>query len=123
MSQRPLSVTLIAWVYIGAGAIGFTYHFKELSAGGVFHYGVWIELIRLLAVVCGAFMLRGRDWTRWLGLAWIGFHVVVSAFHNLGQLAIHCLIFAAIAWFLLRPDASRYFRPRKPRPSGVPSGD
>ena len=76
------------------------------------HYDVlWVELVRLLAVVCGAFILRGHDWARWVALAWMGFHVVVSAFHAWPQLAIHVLFLVVIAWFLCRPDAARYFRP------------
>jgi hypothetical protein len=110
-NDRPLAVTLIAWVYIAAGTIGFGYHFKQLTAGGVFHYNVlWVELIRLAAVVSGAFMLRGLNWARWLALAWMGFHVIVSAFHAWTQFAIHVLFFALIAWILWRPDAGRYFR-------------
>ena len=34
-----------------------------------------------LAIVCGVFLLRGHNWARWLALAWIAFHVVLSAFH------------------------------------------
>ena len=110
-NNRPLAVTLIAWAYIAAGAIGFAYHFTELTAGGAFHYDVlWVELVRLLAVVCGAFMLRGHDWARWVALAWMGFHVVVSAFHAWPQLAIHVLFLVVIAGFLCRSDAARYFR-------------
>lgn len=111
MNKRPIPVTVIAWVYIATGALGLVYHFSDLNAGSVFRYdALWIELVRMAAVVCGAYMLRGRDWARWVALAWIGFHVIVSAFHTLPELAMHCLFFALIAWILLRRDAARYFR-------------
>lgn len=111
MHKRPISVTIVAWVYIVMGAVGFTYHFGEFGAGDTFHFDVLgIELVRLLAIVCGAFLLRGDYWARWLALAWMGFHVVVSAFHSMSQLAMHCVFFALIAWLLFRPGVVRWQR-------------
>jgi hypothetical protein len=113
MNKRPLSVTIIGFVYIAVGAIGIAYHFSELKAEYAFRYdGLWIELIRLLAVVSGVYLLLGHNWARWLALVWIGFHVILSAFHDLSQLAIHCLFFAVIAWSLFRPAAKGYFLAR-----------
>jgi len=110
-NKRPLAVTILGCVYIAVGMIGFAYHWTELRAGEAFRYdGVWIELVRLLAIICGAFMLRGHNWARWVALAWIALHVILSAFHSLGEFAMHCLFFALIAWFLFRPEAARYFR-------------
>ena len=109
--QRPLSVTVIGWIYIGVGAIGFVYHLFEQQASGAFRYeSVWIEAVRLLAVVCGAFILRGHSWARWVALAWIVFHVVLSAFRALPEFVMHLLFAAVIAWILFRPEAGRYFR-------------
>ena len=115
--KRPLSVTILACVYIGVGAIGFIYHFTEFLSRSAFHYDVIeIELTELLAIVSGAFMLRGQNWARWLALAWMAFHVILSAFRALPELAIHCLFCAVIAWILFRTNAARYFRgaPIKP---------
>jgi hypothetical protein len=110
-SKRPLSVTILGWVYIGMGIIGVAYHFTEFQARDAFQYDiVWVELVRLIAIVCGVFLLRGHNWARWVALAWIAFHVVVSAFHTFPEFAIHCLFCAVIAWFLFRPEAARYFR-------------
>ena len=82
-NMRPLSVTILACLYMGVGTIGFVSHFSDVHATNAFRYdGIWIEVVEILAIVCGAFMLRGRNWARWL----------------------------AIAWFLFRPDAARYFR-------------
>jgi len=107
-NPRPISVTLIACVYIAVGIMGFTYHFRELLA--LQHDSLWIELTEFLAIVCGVFMLRGRNWARWLALAWIGFHVILSVFHSIHEFAMHSLICAVIAWVLLHPTAARYFR-------------
>jgi hypothetical protein len=69
-----------------------------------------VEAIELVAIVCGAFMLRGLNWARWGAIAWIAFHIVLSAFHAVQEFAMHLLIGAVIAWALLRPEAARYFR-------------
>lgn len=109
--KRPLSVSILACVYLAVGTITLAYHFTELRPRNAFHYdAVLIELTEFLAILSGAFMLRGRNWARWLALAWIAFHVILSAFHNLRELAIHSLFFAVIAWFLFRVEAARYFR-------------
>ncbi len=116
--NRPLSVTIIACVYIAVGAIGFVYHFTEFHARDAFQYdAVCVELVRLLAIIAGAFMLRGHNWARWLALAWIAFHVIIGALHSLPQFAIHSLFCAVIAFFLFRPDAARYFLAARTEPT------
>lgn len=110
-NKRPLSVTVLACIYIAVGVAGFVSHFSELRALYASQYdGLWVELTEVLAIVCGVFILRGHNWARWGALAWIAFHVILSAFNSLGEFAIHCLFCAVIAWFLFRPVAARYFR-------------
>jgi hypothetical protein len=110
-NQRPLSVAILAWLYIGVGTVGFVAHLTEFRARNAFRFdGVWIELTELFAVLCGAFMLRGHNWARWLALAWMAFHVILSGLDGFHGLAIHCLFSVVIAWVLFRPGAARYFR-------------
>jgi hypothetical protein len=113
-NTRPLSVTIIGWMYIAVGAIGFAYHSTEFSRRPFQYEIVWIELIRLLAVVSGVYMLRGHNWARWLALAWIGAHVILSAFNSLSQLAIHVVFFAILTFFLTRSTANHYYRAVRP---------
>jgi hypothetical protein len=109
-NTRPLSVTILAWVYIAVGGAGFLAHFGGIHAGNAFQYdGIWIEAVEIAAVVGGTFMLRGRNWARWLAIAWMAFHVGLSAFGAFQELAIHSLFLAAMAWILFRPNARRYF--------------
>ncbi|HEX4167698.1 MAG TPA: hypothetical protein VHZ55_19720 [Bryobacteraceae bacterium] len=109
LAKRPLSLTILGCLYIAVGTVGFVYHLKEFHARPAFQYDeIWIELTEFLAVLCGAFILRGQNWSRWLALAWMAFHVMLS-FHQVQQFAIHCLFFAVIAWCLFRPEATRYF--------------
>lgn len=106
---RPLSVTILGCVYLAVGTIGIVYHFPGMLRKFPSD-AVWVELVELLAIVCGVFLLRGRNWARWLAIAWIAFHVIISAFQALPQFAMHALFLAVIAWLLLRPEAARYFR-------------
>ena len=46
----------------------------------------------------------------WLALAWIGFHVILSAFHTLTELAIHSLFFGILAFLLFRPASTHFFQ-------------
>ncbi len=109
-STRPLGVTIIGCVYVLVGAVGFVAHFASFR-----ELDTWeAELTESLAVLSGAFMLRGQNWARWLAVAWIAFHVALS-FGSLSQVVIHSLFLGAIAWILFRADAGRYFR----RPTGT----
>ena len=76
-NMRPLSVTILAWVYIGVGTIGFFPHFSEIRARNAFQYdGILVEVVEVLAIVCGAFLLRSHNWARWLAIA--GMHSTLS---------------------------------------------
>src|SRR5579884_3673233 len=107
--QRPLAVTIIACIYILAAVAGLMYHFSEFTAR-LRDPGPWgIELVRLLAIVAGVFMLRGANWARWLALAWMAYHVVLSSFHSVPAAAIHALLLAVFTYFLCRRPANVYF--------------
>jgi hypothetical protein len=111
MRRRPLPVTIIGCVYILTGAVTGAFHFTQAWAHRPLSSDlIWIELTAAAAIVAGAFLLRGCDWARWLALAWMAFHVVLSVFHTLPELAIHSVFLLALAYFLLRPSANRYFR-------------
>jgi hypothetical protein len=68
-----------------------------------------VEFTEIIALVSGVFLLRGRNWARWLALAWMVFHVIISAFDPLPAVIIHALFCVVIAWILFRADAARYF--------------
>jgi hypothetical protein len=94
---------------LAVGTTGFAAHFTEWLTSPSAE--AWqVELTEAPAAVAGAFLLRGRDWARWLALAWIAVNVVLSAFHVF-ELAVYLAFAAAIGWGLLRPPARRYFCP------------
>ncbi len=108
MSTRPLSITIIGWVFIAVGNFAFVYHFSEFVQTFELTRLV-VSLIRLLAVLGGVFLLRGFSWARWLLLGWLAFHVIASAFHSAFEVVIHLLLLAVISYFLLRKRATKYF--------------
>ncbi len=103
-------------VFIAAGAVGLVYHLSDFKAPQQSQYEVvLVLLLRLTAIVCGIFMLRGSNWARWVALAWIAYHLVLSFFHSRQEVAAHGLFLLLVAYFLFRREASRYFRPGEGR--------
>jgi hypothetical protein len=105
--KRPLPVTILGCLFIVAGLVGFVYH---LSESPLDRWVVLISIVRIIAVVGGVFLLMGHNWARWLILAWLAFHVVVSAFHSLSESIAHVVLLIIVSYVLLRPPASRYFQ-------------
>lgn len=103
-----MPVIVVALLYLAVGSIGFVYRFGTLLAWQ--QGSVWAEATELVAVIIGIFLLRGQNWARWLAVAWMAFHVVLSAFHSYAQAAVHAGFLALIAWALFAPVAGRYFR-------------
>jgi hypothetical protein len=123
MNKRPRSITVISWIFLAAGFIGLAYHATEFNARSPFEYDVvWVCFVRLLAILCGVFMLRGSNWARWLLVVWLGYHVILSVLHTPFELLVHSLLFAGVLYFLFRPQASAYFRATPP-PSQIPETD
>ena len=110
MKKRPLPVILLSCLFIVAGAIGIAYHSSELKELGAAPDLIWVLVVRLLAIVGGVFALRGANWARWLLLAWIGYHVVLSWFHPLSELIMHVVLLIVVVYIFFRPKASAYFR-------------
>lgn len=106
--RRPIPVLIIAGAYLAVGVIGFVAHFHDLLATP--SEGAWIEITELLAVLAGVFLLRRQNWARWLAVAWIAFHVGLSAFGNIRELLMHAVIAVLVIWLLFRSDTARWFQ-------------
>ncbi len=105
--KRPLQVTITGCLFIVAGLAGLVYHLSERPLD---HWIVLISILRIIAVVGGVFLLMGHNWARWLMLAWLAFHVVVSAFHSLSEFMPHVVLLMIIGYVLLGPPTSKYFQ-------------
>jgi hypothetical protein len=113
INKRPVAVIVIGGIFLVAGVIGFSYHATEFRRHGSFPYDVlWVCLVRLVAVISAVFMLRGRNWGRWVLVIWMGYHVILSVFHSTSQVIVHGLLLVVIAYLLFRPSSSAYFRGR-----------
>lgn len=106
--KRPVLVTIIAGIYLVVGVGGLVGHFSALLTDTTRFDGFWIELTELAAVVSGVFLLLRQNWARWLALAWIAFHVVLS-FDAPLELAIHLAFCVFIGWALFRPASGAWF--------------
>lgn len=109
MSPRPLSVTLVGWLFVAAGVVGLVYHGGEFRTLRPVDFAL-VCFVRLLGVVGGAFLLRGRGWARWLLVGWLAYHVALSLAHGPAQLATHAVLLVVITAVLFRPAATAYFR-------------
>jgi hypothetical protein len=127
MNKRPLSITIISWIFIAVGCVTLTYHLlprHSAETQNAFPYELaWICFVRVLALVCGVFMLFGYNWARWLLAVWLAYHVILSGLHAPMKLAVHSMLFAAVVYFLFRPAASAYFRYRRATRPGTPNAD
>jgi hypothetical protein len=115
MKARPLSVTIIAWVFMIFGSIALLSGLLPFAGADLtqliaeFKMHWMVHLSRVAQVISGLFMLRGHNWARWLLVAWVAFHIVIGALHGWIQLLTHLVIFSVILFFLFRPRANEYF--------------
>lgn len=107
-ARRPWPVIVIACLYLLVGVGGFVVHFPELWARHP--DAIAIEVTELAGAISGAGLLFRQNWARWLAVAWILFHVGLSLFHPLGELAIHAAFCVLIVWALFRAETRQWFR-------------
>jgi hypothetical protein len=109
--KRPLAALIIGWLFIVAGTVGFVYHIKELNLRELFaNDAVWVLSLRLLAIAGGVLTLRGANAGRWLLVAWMAYHAVLSYFHTRSELLMHLAVLAAVTYVLFHPKVTGYFK-------------
>ena len=111
MKKPPLPVVLVSCLFVVAGIAGIVYHLPEWRlANGVHAKEAWAVTVRLLAIVCGVFLFLGKNWARCLAIAWMVYHVVLSAMHSTSELATHVVLLVVVAVLLFLPVSTRYFQ-------------
>ena len=114
--RRPLSIVLFGLLFIVTGSAGLVYHLADFNPRHPFQPElILVSLVRILAIVGGLFLLLGHNWARWLLIAWMAFHVIIS-FPHPQQLIVHGLLFALLLYILFRPPASAFFQNAKTPP-------
>lgn len=109
--RRPIAVTVLSWLFIALGVVSLAMDVRFVMAHGAGRDEALIFPVHALAVVAGAFMLRGADWARWLTVLWMAFHVAITVLNAWQGFAFHVILFAGITFLLFRADARGWFRP------------
>lgn len=107
--KRPLSVLVFGFLFIFAGALGIGYHLARRPLEPDL---LSLTVLRLLAIVGGIFLLSGRNWARWLLVAWLAFHIGVSFFHSIEEIVLHTIFLFLFGFVLFRSPVSDYFHRR-----------
>jgi hypothetical protein len=113
MKARPVLITILGWMLLLVGALEFAEHAAKIR-WPLTADGVGVPLFELVILACGVFLLRGQAWARWLAVAWVGFHVIVSSLHSAVAGILHGLIFLTFAWLMFRPEVNAWFRREGP---------
>ena len=110
MNKRPLTITILSWLYIAVGVLSTAAHYAQFrTQKPVVNEFVWVTVFGVAAICAGVFMLRAKNWARWLALAWIAAHVAISALHPHMDLAVHSAMLILFAYVLFRRDARVFF--------------
>jgi hypothetical protein len=116
MSKRPIPLIIIGvgFILIGTGSLfkgvwqvvmgGNAIGSHELTDSAI------VSLSGILAILSGVFMLRGANWARWLCVAWMAFHVVISFFHAPFEVVIHSAMLVVLVLVLFWGRTSAYFQ-------------
>ncbi|HTX17460.1 MAG TPA: hypothetical protein VMG34_02275 [Bacteroidota bacterium] len=111
MPKRPIPIAIVGILFIVVGLGGIAFHASELNFHRLFEADPMVPLlIRLAAIVCGIFLLKGKEWARWGLVAWLLYHVGLSIFHSLPQVLVHIVVLGVVGYFLFRPSATAYLR-------------
>ena len=114
MKNRPLPVLIVAILFLIAGLVGFSYHITDFfEPGEKLYVTLAVELLRILAFVCGILLLRANNTGRWLSIAWILLHVLISAFNSTSEMIAHIVLLIFVSILLFLPVSSSYFQNKK----------
>src|SRR5258705_11828577 len=107
MKNRPLAVIIVSVLFIITGCVGFVYHIKDLFESNARpNELIWILFLRILAVVCGLLLLFRISWARWLAIAWLAYHILISAFNSTSEMIAHVVFLIIVSVLLFLPASS-----------------
>ena len=105
------------------------YLYPRVSYSDMHPLAMWLFPAQwFFLALCGGFMLEGFNWSRWMLVAWVGYHSVQTIAHTRFELMfevfnyvhstwesfVYLHLFIAILYIVFRPEASRYFRGARP---------
>lgn len=101
------AVIVVACLFLLVGIAAGIEQFPHLLAGQ--REAVTMEITEAAAILIGVCLLLRQGWARWLAVAWMVFHVVIS-FPDAGKIVVHVVMSGLIAWALFRPESRGWFR-------------
>lgn len=112
MNKRPFAVTVVGILIMIAAAFGLARGFSHAKTIWPPEQDlIWVVVVDVIGIACGVFLLRGKNWARWLTLLWLASHVVFSFFNSPQEVLVHGILLVLIAYLLaLRSDVRAYFR-------------
>jgi predicted membrane protein len=114
MKDRPIPVLLVACLFILAGTVALIYHAREyLGQAAIDSQSILVLGVRIVAVACGILLLRRVNWARWVAIAWLAYHVVLSFFHSLSETIFHVALMVIVSILLFLPKSSEFFRDKR----------
>ena len=108
MKNRPIPIIIVSTLFILVGIVGFAFHVKELS--DKVYETIWVLFVEILAVACGILLLLKIAWARWLAIAWLLYHIIISAFNSRSEMIAHIVFLIVISILLFLPVSSSYFK-------------
>ena len=125
MAQRPLSITIIAWLLIILTLLGLIAAFAMGSNPAMTNalqqmhmslamYQGWVVLNAVVTLVCAYGFLKGLPWSRVLYVLWGIVGLVVGYYTSpmKAALLVSLLILVVVAFFLFRENANDWFQAR-----------
>lgn len=111
-ARKPsASILCVAVLFLAVGVLDVWRGVAPLAGSGrLAGDDLLVLAIGVAALVGATYVLRGRNWARWLLAAWMALHVVISA-GKPAELGAHLAIFGGVAFLLFRARASAWFRP------------
>ena len=122
MKKRPLSISIVSWLFIATGAIILIMlpinlnnpMAREIMARNPLPFPVQLGfnvIGALVSLVCGVAVLKAKDWGRTVFIGWSLLGLVIGFLTSpiKSILLISLLIIAAYAFFLFRKPADEWF--------------
>lgn len=111
MKNRPLPVVIVSILFILVGCVGFAYHLKDFfRLNNNVSETMWVLFVEILALVCGLLLLFRINLARWLTIAWLAYHIVISMFNSTSEVIAHVAFLIIVSTLLFLPASSAYFR-------------
>lgn len=121
MEKRPISITVIAWIFIVTGGITLISSFslkdpmvKELMAKSPLPLPIQYAMTYiglLVSIANGIGMLKKQNWARFLYVIWGAIGLLIGLFTSPVKtfLIPGLIFFIIITFFIFRPAANQYF--------------